>query len=564
MADIQDRRIRLLDNPAERKLPKTAKVNPGTVRLDSLYFAKWSNDVFREATTTLDRAPMSFATSSTSIKTRATPVRQSTAKDLRNQNRERAKPELLTLHSSPTSISTPESVLSPALLVHQPVSDDDHIRVELATYQTRIKGDEETWKWYYYESLPSRIGHDACLDLTIRAYLAAAHCKNGTAGVSLRRCYAALAQAIDSLQVALRTGHQEGVSDSVIQSCALLAALEVTKGEHNLLNAAHLEGIVSTLASRARGEASDISRSILNYFSCDAMTASIVKNKPSPLEALDRTHYEPQFIGSIDPIAKLGSLRIELSIRLPRLVALTRAVRQAEEGNLDVRSPAAVERLYDHTLALAEELYHVRDEIAEKALHTDTVCPGTTFFTKKHFTFSSPAAWEAASIYWHMRFCVLRLCLVLVTCKTAGLSDLAEIYPNSEGFELQGNSVFSRSALEAEIIKTGQNLFMTENIDHHYRPKRHRLRAQSFIVLWGALRDLPQIDPDYACNPLQGSADRASILRDRMLEFTVRALKAPSLFFTEADMDEAADIFVGGPIKGSYAKLYGLKRFWGG
>ncbi|KAK3109953.1 hypothetical protein LTR53_016260 [Teratosphaeriaceae sp. CCFEE 6253] len=462
---------------------------------------------------------------------------------------------------SSISVVSLETDSCPAPLIYPPVSEDDQLRTQLAAYQSFIIAGETSWQWVYYHSLPSRIGHEPCLDATCRAYLAAAQCRAGTPGVSLRTCYAALSKAIGLLQANIQAQQPAGgVRDTVIQSIALLAALEVTKGAHNILNPSHIEGLVSTLASRATGEVTDVSRSILNYFSCAAMTASIAKGAASPLEALDATHYRPE---PSDPaneaVIKLNALRIELCIRLPRLVALTRAVRVAESG---ASTPLAIEMLSDRAFALAEELYHVRDDVAEHALRTDVECPGTVFFRKRHFTFSSPVAWETVSMYWHVRFLVLRLCLALLTTSAAGASALADLYPNSEGFLYQGNRVFSRAALEAETIRTGQNLLMSENLDRHNRPRRHRLRAQSFIVLWGALRGLPQIDIEHEPGP--GAADRASTLRDRMLEYTVRALRAPELFFTEADMDDAAEMIVGGPVRGSYAKLYGVNKFWGG
>ena len=459
----------------------------------------------------------------------------------------------------------PELPSCPSPLSQRPISGEMRLAAQLAAYQSFIRGGDGTWVWEYYQSLPSRIGHEPCLDQTCRAYLAAAQCRAGKGGMTLRTCYAALAKSIDSLQIALREHQQpEGVRDTIIQSIALLAALEVTKGEHNLLNASHLEGIVSSLASRAKGDPTDVSRSLLSYFSCEAMTHSMVKGAASPLEALGAAHYQPIGPGSpSDPIHKLNTVRIELSVRLPRLIALTRAVRLADSGaNKPAASKLAVSMLFENALALAEELYHVRDDAAERALRTDIECPGTAFFRKRHFTFSSSVEWEASSMYWHVRFIVLRLCLVLLASPRAGITDLADIYPNFECYMYQGKSVFSPATLEIEAIRLGQCLLASENIDKHNRPRRHRLRAQSFIILWGALKDLPQIDIEHEPGP--NAVDRCLTLRDRMLEYTVRALRAPQLFFTEADMDEAAEMFIGGPIRGSYARLYGWKRNWGG
>jgi len=130
-----------------------------------------------------------------------------------------------------------------ALLVHQPVSEEDHTIGELFAYQLFLRGSEESWSWYYYDSIPTRIGHEPCLDLASRAYIAATHRRRGTPCMTLRMFHTMVAKAIDSLQATLRVNHPDGVSDSVIQSVILHAAIEAELGEHNLLNPAHVGGL---------------------------------------------------------------------------------------------------------------------------------------------------------------------------------------------------------------------------------------------------------------------------------------------------------------------------------
>ncbi|KAK5715673.1 hypothetical protein LTR17_016742 [Elasticomyces elasticus] len=386
-------------------------------------------------------------------------------------------------------------------LIPLPLSVEDRLSSELHAYQL--------------------VRHHKCLELTCRAYLAATHCRRGT--VTLRSCYAALAHAIDGLQATLEVEHSNGVSDSVMQSVVLLSAVEAEKGDSNLLNASHVEGLTFTLASRATGTPTEVSRS-------DIMTSCIARGVASPLEKLDREHFDYR---STDPLAKLIALRIEMSVK-------------AEHAKRDGK--VAISALHQRALTLARELYYLRDIVAEASLRRD-VESGSAWFTKRHWTFSSPSTWEAVSTYWHTRFLVLRLCQMLFFNGKVGAGEPAAL-------RLKG-TIFLRSMLEAEVLETGQCLLMSNNQCQSFRPNRDRLRAQSFMLLWGALPSMPKIDieveSDQACD------DRASVLRSRLLESTIQLLQAPQIFFLDTHMDEAAAMLTGGPVRGGYARLYGLK-----
>ncbi|KAK5686090.1 hypothetical protein LTS10_002204 [Elasticomyces elasticus] len=400
-----------------------------------------------------------------------------------------------------------------------PLSVEDRLSSELYAYQL--------------VRLAVGVRHHKCLELTCRAYLAATHCRRGT--VTLRSCYAALAHAIDGLQATLEVEHSNGVSDSVMQSVVLLSAVEAEKGDSNLLNASHVEGLTFTLVSHAIGTPTEVSRS-------DIMTSCIARGVVNPLEKLNREHFDYR---STDPLAKLTALRIEMCIRIPRLVTLTRLVK-AEHAKRDGK--VAISALHQRALTLARELYYLRDIVAEASLRRD-VESGSAWFTKRHWTFSSPSTWEAVSTYWHTRFLVLRLCQKLFF---NGIVDAGE----PAALRLKG-TIFLRSMLEAEVLETGQCLLMSNNRCQSFRPNRDRLRAQSFILLWGALPSMPKIDIEVESD--QACEDRASVLRSRLLDSTIQLLQAPQVFFLDTDMDEAAAMLMGGPVRGGYARLYGLK-----
>ncbi|KAK5707463.1 hypothetical protein LTR17_020700 [Elasticomyces elasticus] len=304
----------------------------------------------------------------------------------------------------------------------------------------------------------------------------------------------------------------------VMQSVVLLSAVEAEKGDSNLLNASHVEGLTFTLASRATGAPTEVSRSILDHFSFDIMTSCIARGIANPLEKLNREHFDCR---STDPLAKLTALRIEMCIRIPRLVTLTRLVK-AEHAKCDGK--IAISALHQRALTLARELYYLRDIVAEASLRRD-VESGSAWFTKRHWTFFT------------------------IYMGSLGAGEPAAL-------RLKG-TIFLRSMLEAEVLETGQCLLMSNNRCQSFRPNRDRLRAQSFILLWGALPSMPKIDIEVESD--QACEDRASVLRSRLLESTIQLLQAPQIFFLDTDMDEAAAMLTGGPVRGGYARLYGLK-----
>ncbi|KAK5700799.1 hypothetical protein LTR97_005316 [Elasticomyces elasticus] len=481
-----------------------------------------------------------------------------TLRSITIKNQQRLGLERETSTTPSTASSTDSSSDSPrsqsaehinSLSVHRPTCDQDRFCLELTAHQDFIKGEKGTLE-RWYGTLPVRIGHEPCLDLACLAYLTAAHYRAGTRNVTLRTCYTASTKAIVALQARLKAPAPDGVVDSVLQTVALLAFFEASKAKHNLLQPAHLEGLVTLLASRSTNvyPASDISRSIVNYFAFDAMTLSLVKGSRSPLEWLDRSYYECPIPGrsSLDLLTRLGALRIELCIRIPRLVALLRSLKVADNKRAPLLN---AKELYAGALSLAKELYRVRDNAAEWALLGRMPVSGSTQLLSVHSTqqfvpFDTPLVWESALMYWHARFCIIRLCLEL-----AGNTRSALRAWNYDMIPTCDDNVVWRSALESELVRLGSHLLMGANVGQQRREKRDRLRAQSMISIWGAITDMPHLA---ASDGTVGS----QALQDWLLERTVRALNAPELFFTDTDMDQAADMLVGGPNAGTYAQLY--------
>jgi len=109
------------------------------------------------------------------------------------------------------------------------------------------------------------------------------------------------------------------------------------------------------------------------------------------------------------------------------------------------------------------------------------------------------------------------------------------------------------SVIEAEKARICCYLLMSAEFSQSLRRQvRQRLRTQSMIVLWGALqRETADVGE---------GMERSPLLRPWLIECTTKALKALPGFLTSTDMDEAADVFVGGPVVGKLARLWGPTR----
>jgi hypothetical protein len=440
-------------------------------------------------------------------------------------------------------------------LVRQPNSPLDTLRNRCVHVLSMVKADREPFgpDWFY-DGIPARLGHAPCVDLASIALMMSSQYEMRWPGVTLAACLTALHQALSTLREHMAArAHCRQVDDATLQTVALLAPFEANKGEHNLLIPAHIDGLITFLAGRAqpRGETS---RQIMDYFCCDMMVYSVVKGTASPLETLSVWKAPPNS-NVPDMYSRLRAVRVELCIRLPRLVALVRAARE-EISKGELCSPVAAHALSEQAIAAAEALLDVRDDLAEReAMQSLTIIstshPRIASFCARSYVFQDAQHWDSLAAYWHARTCALRLSCVLAyiaTSKTAVAAALLEAYTQS--------GISPAAKTEMQLMITTRHLLRSAQFASSLRrTKRQRVHAQGLIHLWGACRDLTEIVVDSAVDIPQ--AAQLKTLRDFLIDATIMSLKIPRDFLGDSDMDDAAELFVGGPIRGAYARLYG-------
>ena len=411
---------------------------------------------------------------------------------------------------------------NPTVLIHKPQSPEDAFTIRTVV-AIECEGASDAW----YAHMPSRIGHCKTVDLCINALVLGSDCVRGLPGATLSQCYLVLAQAFQSLRLAL-SSQEAALSDDLLVSIAALAPVEAVLGRHSLIGHSHLEGLTALITSRpapARDKITDVTRSILDYYYCDAFITACIRGVASPLEALDSAYYKYPDDTAVTAERKLRALANELYIRLPRLVTLVRAAQLWElKGSLE---PAL----------LASVLLRLKDDLAEtELLHRVNVKNNATksarsaSLTNCYFHFQTVADYEAIVSYWEARLMLIRLCWQIHATDT------------SEPYLLP-----LQSQIQADVRRISSSLLMSAEYGRTLKVRgRRRLFALSMITVWAPLGQLSAVLP-------VGKDCKSG--RDWLLAKTNEALVGHTAL-TARDMDEAAELFVGGAPTGVYAQMY--------
>ncbi len=341
------------------------------------------------------------------------------------------------------------------------------------------------------------------------------------------KVYRAIGTALEALQVAM--SHENAIlNDYTLASIAALSPVEAIRIGHTFLVPMHLDGITTLLVSRASlAPLSELAHRILEYHFCDTFVMASIRGVPSSLESVDRIWCESCVTTTPVSERRLRSIGNELCVRLPRLIVLTRDVLRTAEP-LTVSS----------ALSLAEELQQLKNDDAElqfvRQVGIDVpLSPAdikVSSYTLQHRTISS---FEAGAYYWMTRISILRLCRRLRLC----VGTHSSIY-----------AIPSIHELEHQLARCVSYVLMTAQFARTARArKRRRLSGCMLLASWGAVRDCPAVF---------ASIINLYELQSWILNNANKALLPHNGPLTRHDMDEAADLFVGGPLTGVYKALY--------
>ncbi|KAK5127657.1 hypothetical protein LTR85_006998 [Meristemomyces frigidus] len=301
----------------------------------------------------------------------------------------------------------------------------------------------------------------------------------------------------------------------------------------------HFEGMTTVVTSRpAAAKVSDLSRKILHYFYFDAYTSACIRGTDSPLEEVSPAYYRLGLDEKVTATGKLRAAADELFIRLPRLTALVRSVRNQLRGG-SVEQEVLLQALYSAQQLLTLEDHGAEDELMDQiplAVAT-TSCHAIEKVREPLRQYLSPKDFEIAANYRLTRMTLLRLCGRLHQCVPS--TDTALPLPP-----------FAHIA--SELRRHGGNALKSCENSSKLRPRqRMGVNVQTSIALWGALSDFPELFAE--------GESQVAQLRQWLLVNASTALDGyrPGLLSPQ-DMDEAADVFVGGPLIGVYVDVYQL------
>ena len=308
------------------------------------------------------------------------------------------------------------------------------------------------------------------------------------------------------------------LSDDALFAIAVLAFFEKAIGEDEKTSFSHREGIEAILVSRAVSrEDSEVTAAMLYQARDRTFCVPVIRGIASP--------FDTPYLRDQAPIARhnlsAGFQRLRyignrVFVRLPRLIAMVRTVRSCAVRPHTPRK--AVES--------AQDLLDFLDEDAEsKALHQVTIVKTTdahdAMVSPWSFEYKHVGELKAAILYWEMHIFLARLCLKLHSRA-----------PNDASLDAP--------KLMSDNIRMVTNLLMSwQYAISHSRTGTLGFTQTLILALWGALSDIE----DY-----RGIS--RGFLREWMLRRFPESMRGWPSDLESADMDEAADIFAGGPLRG--------------
>lgn len=355
--------------------------------------------------------------------------------------------------------------------------------------------------------------------------------------------YTAYRAALESLRATLST------SESSLVTTGLLALYELLRKQHAVALHTHAAGITAIVDARLREggiSASTLFRAAFYDNSLVTFTRPVFLGEPSPFEHPAWLSLEPAVMGSMQPgVQRTRKLAQEILLRLPRVIAMVRRVRQSTTN--------ASNSGLSNAIQVANELLALKDEKAEnKILQTLKLVPipredvvDSPPGLASLFSFASVSSRDAILGYWAARLMVLKLRLVLCRFQSEMQHDTPLSVSSSSSSSPGHNPLIS--TLEHEQAGLILCILMCWNTDPNTNGNGGFGHNNVIIILWSALADLSNV-----------RGHDAQTIRDWMLRRHNEEMgewsDADNIHTSGYDAEQAdadADVLAGGPLEGS-------------
>ncbi|KAK0902817.1 hypothetical protein LTR57_019517 [Friedmanniomyces endolithicus] len=407
-----------------------------------------------------------------------------------------------------------------------PTSPESRLSIELID-TVHFSRAADAW----YRELPVRVGYDSVMDKTFRALVLAAKNIRGTPGITTEMCFRALGVALSAIRTAVSKTNGPA-SDILMVASAILVGVDIMMSSRMAPHALHLEGVATVVKHNAHTSAlSHMGQRIADWMYSELALLACVRGVACGLEDVALRHYLSVEYAIDHHKMRLQACGNRLFVGLPRLAMLLRSIRDKGDGS------ATTEEVVS-SLSLATELLQLYDTNAQNDLlhkvHVrKTQRPEGAAVSKYSFFFDSVELYDDAAVYWQGRLWLLRLWLRIRVI--AGARTDRDLEPTVV-------------QMKEEARRLVTNICMCCEFAMPLGPcKRRRVFAHGMITLWGAFHDFGDVLPPtfgglaIASDWIRYNASRG-LLRDDPV--------------TKPDMDAAADLFVGGPLKTVFTEQF--------
>lgn len=383
--------------------------------------------------------------------------------------------------------------------------------------------------WYAF--VPSYIGEHDHLDAAIRAIMKV---QRGKGSPSASVTDAGLEEYLYAINF-LRRNLDE--SDITLVTIALLCLYESTVRRRIGPCISHRRGISAIAKARgASKESSSVARAVLYGNWTQDFRTAVADGAPSPFENAEWVVAGPAYRTDdlLPGVSRLRDLAQKMYIRLPRLIAMVRGLRE--------RPPELFDRdALDQATTLAIQLNDLRDSDAESELlhrvhvyqtrdyHSGAIVPYS-------LSFKTMDEFNAALLYWGAKLSVINICGLLSRLER----DSGKLWTSTPDAHY-GDLKEQRKRTVVNIMMSWE--FTYENGLTLGSPAM----TQAVLAVWYALGR----DVSFNGMPI---AMIKEWLRD-VFQQSVAGWPSNSTF-DSSQLDEVSEIFVGGPISGFMASIY--------